>query len=149
MRDHLRLLGIFNIVWSSISIAVGLIVLLAFGGMAGFLAAAGMNAGDTGRSDGLVVAPFMAVIGFVLVFGICLVSLPALIAGIGLVKYRPWSRVLGIIVSILHLFSIPIGTALGVYGLWVLFQPEARQVLEGGSIVPTPVNRPGPPLASA
>jgi hypothetical protein len=79
---------------------------------------------------------------------ICVVSLPALIAGIGLVKVRPWSRVLGIIISVLLLFSVPIGTALGIYGLWVLFQPEARQVLEAGSVLPVPAERPGPPFAS-
>jgi hypothetical protein len=148
MRDHLRLLGIFNIAWSSISIGIGLIVLLAFGGLAGLIAFAGFQPGDAGRSDGLIVAPFMAVIGVFIVLVITLISLPALIAGIGLVKFKPWSRVLGIIVSILHLFSVPIGTALGVYGLWVLFQPEAKQVLEAGSIGPAPLDRPSPPLPS-
>jgi hypothetical protein len=149
MRDHLRVLGILNIVWSSISIAIGLIVLLVFGGLAGFFAATGFGSGDIGNSGGLVVAPFMAVIGVVIVLMICIVSLPALIAGIGLVKFRPWSRVLGIIISVLHLFSVPVGTALGIYGLWVLFQPEARQVLESGPVLPVPAERPGPPFASA
>jgi hypothetical protein len=139
MRDNLRLLGILNIVWSSISIAIGLIILLVFGGMAGFVAAAGLNSGDSSQSGSLVVAPFMAIIGVFIVLVICLVSLPALIAGIGLVRFKPWSRVLGIVISLLHLFSFPIGTALGVYGLWVLFQPEARQVLEtGGPGFPLP-----------
>jgi hypothetical protein len=149
MRDHLRVLGILNIVWSSISIAIGLVVLLVFGGLAGFFAATGFGSGDIGNSGGLVVAPFMAVIGVVIVLMICIVSLPALIAGIGLVKFRPWSRVLGIIISVLHLFSVPVGTALGIYGLWVLFQPEARQVLESGPVLPVPAERPGPPFASA
>lgn len=148
MRDHLKVLGILNIVWSSISIAIGLVVLLVFGGLAGFFAATGFGSGDIGNSGGLVVAPFMAVIGVVIVLMICVVSLPALIAGIGLVKFRPWSRVLGIIISVLHLFSVPIGTALGIYGLWVLFQPEARQVLEAGAVLPVPAERPGPPFAS-
>src|SRR5690242_3487413 len=134
MRDHLRLLGILNIVWSVIGLAIGLIVLLVFGGMAGFIATTGANS-DDGR---IVAAPLMAIVGVGIVLIICIVSLPALIAGIGLVKLKPWSRVLGIVISIFHLFSIPIGTALGVYGLWVLFQPEARQVLEGGSVLPVP-----------
>jgi hypothetical protein len=37
-----------------------------------------------------------------------------------------------IIISVLHLFSVPLGTALGVYGLWVLFNDEARRILESG-----------------
>jgi hypothetical protein len=148
MRDHLKVLGILNIVWSSISIAIGMVVLLVFGGLAGFLAATGVGPSDTGNSGGLMVAPFMAVIGVVIVLIICVVSLPALIAGIGLVKFKPWSRVLGIVISVLHLFSVPIGTALGVYGLWVLFQPEAQHVLESGPVLPVPTERPGPPFAS-
>ncbi len=135
MRDHLRLLGILNIVWSVIGLAIGLIVLLVFGGIAGFIATTGANSVD-GR---IVAAPLMAIVGVGVVLIICIVSLPALIAGMGLVKLKPWSRVLGILISILHhFFSVPIGTALGVYGLWVLFQPESRQVLEAGSVLPVP-----------
>ena len=45
-------------------------------------------------------------------------SAPAIIGGIGLLKFRPWSRLLMIIVSSLHL-PLPFRTALGIYGLWV------------------------------
>jgi hypothetical protein len=55
-----------------------------------------------------------------------LLSLPGLIAGIGLVKFRPWARILGIVISALDLLSVPFGTALGVYGLWVLLSTETE-----------------------
>jgi hypothetical protein len=41
--------------------------------------------------------------------------------------------ILTIILSILNLFALPLGTALGIYGFWVLTQPEAVQILEGRS----------------
>jgi hypothetical protein len=44
----------------------------------------------------------------------------ALIAGYGLLNRRPWGRIVAIIASILALFKFPIGTALGIYTLWVL-----------------------------
>jgi type IV secretory pathway VirB2 component (pilin) len=116
MREHIRLLGILNIVWSSVSLAIGLVVLLIFGGMAGFLSVLGWGSSDN-NVNGLIVGPFMAVIGVIVVLVICCVSLPALIGGIGLLKMKGWSRMYMIVISILHLLSFPIGTALGVYGL--------------------------------
>lgn len=44
----------------------------------------------------------------------------ALVAGYGLLTRRPWARVLGIVIGILSLLKFPLGTALGVYTLWVL-----------------------------
>lgn len=44
----------------------------------------------------------------------------ALVAGYGLLTRRPWGRVLGIVIGVLALLKFPIGTALGVYTLWVL-----------------------------
>jgi hypothetical protein len=44
----------------------------------------------------------------------------ALIAGYGLLNRRPWGRIVAIIAAILALIKFPIGTALGIYTLWVL-----------------------------
>lgn len=134
MRDHIRLLGILNIIWSSFNLAIGLVILLVFGGLAGFFSILGI--GSDNGANGLIAAPFMAVIGLLVVLVICIEALPALIAGIGLLKRKSWSRILTIIVSIFHLLSFPFGTALGVYGLWVLFQDDARRLLDPGLAAP-------------
>jgi hypothetical protein len=44
----------------------------------------------------------------------------ALVAGFGLLNRRPWGRVVAIIAGILALIKFPIGTAQGIYTLWVL-----------------------------
>jgi hypothetical protein len=62
---------------------------------------------------------------------------PAIIAGIGLLSYQPWSRILTIVLSVLGLLNFPIGTVLGVYGLWVLFNSEAVRLFEQ-----QPIDRP-------
>jgi hypothetical protein len=70
-----------------------------------------------------------AIGGFVLIVLLAL-SIPAIIAGIGLMKYQSWARILTIVLSILDLVSIPFGTALGIYGLWVLFTAEGARLFE-------------------
>jgi len=75
MRDHIKILGVLDIVWASITIVMGLVVLLIFGGLAGFLSVTGAANNDTG---GILVAPFMAILGVFIVAIVCIVSLPAL-----------------------------------------------------------------------
>jgi hypothetical protein len=51
-------------------------------------------------------------------------SLPEVIAGIGLLKKKEWARILAMIVSFLNLIAIPLGTALSIYTLVILFNDE-------------------------
>jgi hypothetical protein len=55
-----------------------------------------------------------------------IVSLPCIIAGFGLLRYRQWARTLTIVLSAVNLMNVPLGTALGLYGLWVLLSPETE-----------------------
>jgi hypothetical protein len=43
-------------------------------------------------------------------------------------SYKPWARILIIVLSALELISIPFGTALGIYGLWVLLTKDGAQL---------------------
>ncbi len=49
----------------------------------------------------------------------------------GLLKRRPWGRVLGIIDNTISLIFFPIGTLFGAYGLWVLLPDDAARYLHG------------------
>jgi hypothetical protein len=49
-----------------------------------------------------------------------LAALFAVFVGWSLLTRRTWGRVLGIVAAVLALFKFPLGTALGVYTLWVL-----------------------------
>jgi hypothetical protein len=60
-----------------------------------------------------------------------IISIPGIIAGVGLLKSKPWARILAIVVACLDLFNIPFGTALGVYTLYVLMNEEAIRMLSG------------------
>lgn len=45
----------------------------------------------------------------------------------GLFERQPWARVLGLILGFLALLRFPLGTALGIYTLWVLMPEESSR----------------------
>jgi hypothetical protein len=51
-----------------------------------------------------------------------------MLIGIGLLKYRSWARIGGIVLSILDLIWMPVGTIVGIYGLWVLFSKDTERL---------------------
>jgi hypothetical protein len=77
-----------------------------------------------------------------MVLGIFKVFLPILLGGfavlgilggIGLLGYKPWARILVIVLSALSCLNVPIGTAKGVYSLWALLQDDTMDLFQGGS----------------
>lgn len=121
MRDHVRILGMLHIVFGSLGLLGALIVLFIFGGIAGIV-------GLSNEPDAHVAAPILGLIGGAICILVLVLSLPGLIAGIGLLKFQPWARILTIVLSAINLLNVPFGTALGVYGLWVLLQQETERL---------------------
>ena len=74
--------------------------------------------------------PIIGVTGLALVLLVGALSLPGIIVGIGLLKYRSWARIFGIVLSIFGLIWIPFGTVVGVYGLWVLFSRDTERLFD-------------------
>lgn len=101
-------------------IAYGIFVLL--GGFIAFfvLLGSGIISGD--RTAIAVTSG----IGLLIMLVLLVIGLPSLFAGYGLLRRREWARILAFIMSILALFSFPVGTAIGGYTLWVLSKEEVR-----------------------
>jgi hypothetical protein len=120
MDTHTKILGWLYIVLGVLGILVaGFIILILVG--------SGLISGDrTAISVLLIVAAFIG--GF-----LALVSLPGVIAGAGLLSYRPWARILALVLGILNLPGFPLGTILGVYTLYVLLDDETAQRFALGS----------------
>ena len=72
----------------------------------------------------------LSVVGTSVALFLAALSLPGVAAGYGLLKQRPWGRLLALVVLVLGLLNFPIGTLTGVYGLWVLLSPEASYYFE-------------------
>ncbi len=99
------------------------VVLLIFGGISAFVGLTDHS------SDALPAVPILASIGVFVFILVLVLSLPGLIIGIGLMQFKPWARIAGIVLSALDLLSVPpFGTALGIYGLWVLLNGEAERM---------------------
>lgn len=132
MRTHIRVLAVLQIVYASIGLALGLGVLVLFGGIAAIV-------GVSASLDELIVAvPVLAIIGLLASSFLIVLSLPRLVAGIGLLRMRPWARVLTIIVSAFGCLDFPVGTALGGYGIWVLSHRDAAVLFTDGSVIGQP-----------
>jgi hypothetical protein len=128
MKSQIELVGILHTVYSGIGILIAIACFVLLSGIGWF-------SGDP------TALGILTVVGSVIAVFLTVVSVPGLIAGIGLLKRRPWARILAIVVSCLDLFNIPFGTALGVYTFYVLMNDEAIQLLSE-----TPA---GPPVAVA
>ena len=120
MQDHIRIIGILWIVFGALSLLAALFL---FGILFGISFIPGMGPVAPGilRAVGIVVASFLGVIG-----------LPKIIGGLGLLKGREWARILVLVLAFISLFNVPFGTALGIYSLIILFNPEAVKLFQKG-----------------
>jgi hypothetical protein len=84
---------------------------------------------EEGAQTGAAVLGFAGVFLAVVLVGI---AIPFLIAGWGLLKFRPWARILGIVLAVLCLIHIPFGTLLGVYALIILFRKDTEALFVAG-----------------
>lgn len=130
MQQHVKILAVLHIVLGALGVLAALIVMLVFGGIA---AVVGISEQTAGAAD--VASPWIGILGGVIMVVVLVISLPGLIAGIGLLTFQPWARILTIILSALELPGFPIHTALGIYGLWVLLSNDGTALFSR----PTPV----------
>jgi hypothetical protein len=123
VQEHLRLVGILWMAYSALNVVGGLVLVAVahtiFGGLMRF---------PNGPPPELThwLRPFLTFIG-----GLILVKAAAgFIAGWGLLQREPWARVLTLVVGFISLFNIPLGTALGIYTLWVLLPAQSDDEYE-------------------
>ena len=122
MEQHVKILGVLHIVFGCIGILFALGLLLLFGGIAGLIGATDYS------GDARISIPILGGIGAFVFFVVLVLSLPGVIAGIGLLQFRSWARILTIVISVLDLIHVPFGTALGIYGLWVLLSQGSERL---------------------
>ncbi len=118
MRDHVRVLAVLHIVFGSLGLVVALACLAFFGVIVGVI----QNAAET--QDAQIAVPVVGIVGAIIVVLIAVFSLPGIVTGIGLLHHREWARIVGIVLAAISLPGVPFGTAMGIYGLWVLLNAE-------------------------
>lgn len=113
---NLQILGTMWLVFAALRTCTGLMGLLFFHGFLG---------SHFGRGDfNFGWSPFgnmwLASLWPMVLFSLAISIGCTVLTGYALLTRQPWGRVLGIIFGVLALIHIPLGTALGVYTLWVL-----------------------------
>jgi hypothetical protein len=117
VSQHLNVLAILWIVFSLLRLIPGL-ALLAFSHVRfPFLIAPFPPALHA------FLTPVLSALGL----AVTAIAVAGVIAGWGLLARQSWARVLTLIVAFISLIHFPLGTALGIYSLWVLFPPEAER----------------------
>ncbi len=128
MDTHVKVLGWLYIIFGILGTLIGL-------GLMTLLGVIGV-AGAASDPDAWMALPVLGFTGAALGVFMLLISLPGIIAGAGLLKYRPWARILTIVLSALNLMNFPFGTIIGIYGLWVMLSDEGARLFTNASAPP-------------
>jgi hypothetical protein len=108
LETHVKAIAILNILSGVLGVLSVVILLVAWG-------------------PAVVVSDNMSLGGILTLIWITaelLLAGPSVVIGLGLLRFKPWARTAGTVLSIFNLVNLPIGTTAGVYGLWVLMSQE-------------------------
>jgi hypothetical protein len=120
MKQHVTAVAALQIGFGVLKILIAAVVFL-------ILVAGGLISGD---ADAMAI---VTIVGLAIAGFLALTALPGIVGGLGLLKGQNWARVLVIFLAVLDLINFPIGTAVGVYVLWVLLNDETAALFsEGG-----------------
>lgn len=111
MEKHINVVAALQI---GLSVFTLLIVILTYSLMS-------IIGGFIDNSEGEMI---LRIIGNVISTFLIIISIPGIVAGFGLYRRKEWARILTLILSVLAIFNFPFGTAIGVYSIWALIQPE-------------------------
>jgi hypothetical protein len=118
VREHVRLVGILWMAYSAFHViaGVGLLIVarMIFGGMIHI---------PNGPPPEVTVwlRPLVSLFGWLILAK----AAAGFFAGWGLLQREEWARTVALIVGFVALLNVPIGTALGIYTLWVLLPSQS------------------------
>lgn len=128
MATHVRVLAWLNIAMGFLGVGLALIV---FAGGTILPSIIQHLAEDPDFPVAILQLVFTVITGVILTL-----SLPCLVVGFGLYNFRPWGRVLGLVLAALNLLNIPFGTAMSLYAFWVLLKPETEALFKNQAVSP-------------
>jgi len=121
MESHVKAVGIIHIAFSVLGIILAIVIFSALNIVA--------KIPDVGEE----ATRILQLIGVVLPWFFIVFSLPGIVGGIGLLKLQGWARIIVLIISFLGLLNFPIGTAVGIYSIWVLFDKRTEKIFAKSS----------------
>jgi len=113
MEVHKRILAILYIISGSLQMLAMLIVSAFISIIIPFIMD---EAGPDAQWVFVWIVPFIRIIAIVVIL---FFAIPSIIGGIGLLNNKSWALTLLLVLGCFKLFSFPIGTAIGIYTIWV------------------------------
>ncbi len=125
MEKHVTIVGVLYIVFGALGLLIALVVFVV-------LAGSGIVSGD--ETAMAVTTGIGSIIAMIIAF----LAIPEIIGGVFLLKRKEWARIFVLILSFFNLLSIPFGTILGGYAIWVLMKDETIRLFQPSTtITPT------------
>jgi len=121
MRSHVNLLGILHLVWGAMGLLLAVSLLILAGG-AGAIAWTSV--------DERLTAGFTAALFVLFAAALAVAGCSNAWAGRAIHQHRSAGRLAALGLAALNVFILPFGTALAIYGFWVLLNNDARQLFE-------------------
>ena len=122
VQEHIRLLGILWLALSALNAVAGVVLCIIGNTLFPHL----HEMGAPPETPTAFLTSLFSAIGILILVKAAF----GFLAGWGLLRREPWARLLTIILSFLALFHIPLGTALGIYSLWVLMSAQSEREYE-------------------
>jgi len=120
MPSQVDFLGILFIIWGLLTTLVGLSTLAL--GVSAF--ALITSAGRGGHmAAGVTAAIFTTLAIIAIVWGVAHV-----VVGVPLRRFKPWARMMALMLGSVDLLLLPYGTALGIYALWILLSESGKRL---------------------
>jgi len=111
MEKHINIVAALQIGLSIFNLLVALLIFTVLKLVVGFV--------DEPNAETI-----LSIIADVLAIVFVVISVPGILAGLGLYRRKEWARILTLILSVIEVFSFPFGTAIGIYSIWTLVQTE-------------------------
>lgn len=111
MHKEIELLG-------ALHIAISILYTLVFSAIYAVLFIKGFFSGEENSANIQLV--IFAVVGAFLLF----FAISGVIAALGIIRSRSWAQMMILILGCLNLICVPLGTALGVYTIWIFMHSE-------------------------
>ena len=123
MEQHMKVLSVLFIIMGILGMVIAVAYLVLGAGTAATILA--QEDSNEARIGAAWASGCISVVAGLL----GLMSIPSIIAGWGLSKHKSWARTLTIVLAILSLPQFPVGTAIGIYALVILFNEESKAIL--------------------
>lgn len=123
MEQHVKILSVLFVLFGIIGIVAAVAIFVFGAGAVGSILVSDTS-GEARAASAMIGGCFS-----ILAILMAALAIPSIIAGWGLSERKSWARILTIVLGVLALPHMPVGTALGIYAIIVMFNDETKTLL--------------------